>query len=244
MNQSSATSAKWKSGQGIKLLILLLVGVIVTVAYVKYGDMLTLNSLAAREAQLREYQTSNPVIVFGVAFLVYVGITGLSLPGAAVLTLVFGWYFQFTRGVVLVSLASTTGATVAFLLSRHLLGSTIQATFGDRLAAFNEALDREGPYYLFSLRLIPAVPFFVINVVMGLTQIKTSTYWWVSQLGMLPGTIVYVYAGSQFPNLKDLAEKGTREILSPQLFAAFILLGLFPLAVKKLMASFASPPAA
>ena len=152
------------------------------------------------------------------------------------MTLVIGWYFGFARGLILVSFASTAGATLAFLLSRYFLRDTIQNKFGDKLASFNESLKREGAFYLFSLRLIPAVPFFVINVVMGLTPVKTPTFWWVSQLGMLPGTAVFVYAGSQFPDLKTLAEKGPGGILTPQLIAAFVVLGLFPLVVKKLMA--------
>ncbi|MFC1758980.1 TVP38/TMEM64 family protein [Planctomycetota bacterium] len=213
-----------------------MVGAAVFFAYQKFGDALTLKSLASKEVELRQYQVDNPVLVYGVAFLIYVVVTGLSLPGAAVLTLVFGWYFGFARGLILVSFSSTAGATVAFLLSRYLLRDAIQGRFGDKLASFNESLRREGAFYLFTLRLIPAVPFFVINVVMGLTPLKTSTFWWVSQFGMLPATAVFIYAGSQFPDLKTLADKGAGGVLTPQLIAAFVALGLFPLAVKKIMA--------
>jgi uncharacterized membrane protein YdjX (TVP38/TMEM64 family) len=230
--------AKSSIAVAIKIVVLLAVGSAIFFAYKNYGDVLTLESLASKETELRQYQSDNPVLVYGIAFLVYVAVTGLSLPGAAVLTLVIGWYFGFVRGLILVSFASTAGATVAFLLSRYLLRDTIQNKFGNKLTSFNESLKREGAFYLFTLRLIPAVPFFVINVVMGLTPVKTSTYWWVSQLGMLPGTAVYVYAGSQFPDLKTQAEKGAGGILTPQLIAAFVLLGLFPLVVKKLMAKF------
>ncbi|MBT5925704.1 MAG: TVP38/TMEM64 family protein, partial [Verrucomicrobia bacterium] len=144
------------------------------------------------------------------------------------------------KGLLLVSFASTAGASMAFLLSRFFLNDLIQFKFGDRLDKFNEALKKEGAFYLFTLRLIPAVPFFVINLVMGLTPIPTRTFWWVSQLGMLPGTAVFVYAGSQFPSLSILAEKGGSGILTPQLVLAFILLGVFPIAVKKLMGRFKS----
>ena len=137
--------------------------------------------------------------------------------------------------MVVVSFASTAGATMAFVLSRYFLRETIQSRFADKLTSFNESLKREGAFYLFTLRLIPAVPFFVINVVMGLTPLKTSTYWWVSQIGMLPGTAVYVYAGSQFPDLQTLAEKGGSGILTPQLVLAFVLLGAFPIVVKKVI---------
>ncbi len=179
------------------------------------------------------------MLVYGLALLVYVVVTGLSLPGATVLTLVYGWYFGFIRGVVLVSFASTMGATLAFLLSRFLFRDAIQRRFGDRLAKFNEALEREGPFFLFTLRLIPAVPFFVINAVMGLTPIRTRTFWWVSQLGMFAGTIVYVYAGSSVPSLRTLSDNGINAVFTPiqltQIVIAFGLLGVFPLAVRWMM---------
>lgn len=181
-------------------------------------------------------------MVYGVAFLVYVVVTGLSLPGAAVLTLVYGWYFGLFRGIVLVSFASTAGATLAFLLSRFLFRDAIQKRFGQRLDSFNESLEREGPFFLFTMRLIPAVPFFVINAVMGLTPIRTTTFWWVSQLGMLAGTAVYVYAGSSVPNLQALADDGIGAVFSlsqlAQIVTAFVLLGLFPLIVRLAMKYF------
>lgn len=229
-------ASKSSSGKYIKLAILLSIGAAVFFAYQEYGDALSLDYLASKESALREYRENNPVLVYGVALLIYVLATGLSLPGASVLTIAYAWYFGFARGLVLVSFASTGGATMAFLLSRCFLRNTIQSRFAEKLKSFNEALDREGAFYLFTLRLIPAVPFFVINVVMGLTPLKTMTYWWVSQVGMLPGTVVYVYAGSQFPDLKTLAEQGGSGILTPQLVIAFVLLGLFPIAVKKITA--------
>lgn len=221
-----------------KLFVLAVVVAAVVIGYVQFRDTLTLQNLAAKEAELKTVQQEHPWLVYGAAFLVYVVVTGLSLPGATVLTLTCGWFFGFWRGVVLVSFASTTGATVAFLVSRFLLRDSIQSRFGEKLATFNRALEREGAFYLFMLRLIPAVPFFVINVVMGLTPIRTRTYWWVSQLGMIPGTAVYVYAGSSVPNLATLAEKGAKGILSPQLIVAFALLGLVPLILKKAMQRF------
>lgn len=181
-----------RSGSAWKLILLVVFALAVVVGLTQFGDLITLDRLAQRESQLREFQTKNPYLVFSVAFLAYVCLTGLSLPGASALTLVYGWYFGLVEGLVLVSFASTAGATVAFLLSRYFLRDSIQNRFGQRLESFNEALGREGPFYLFTLRLIPAVPFFVINAVMGLTPIATRTFWWVSQVGMLPGTIVYI----------------------------------------------------
>ena len=225
-----------------KLVVLGLFVVAVVIAFTQFRDSLTLESLASREDILRNYQSKAPTAVIGIAFAIYVAVTGLSLPGAAALTLVYAWFFGFPTGLVLVSFASTSGATLAFLFSRFLFRDSLERKFGERLSGFNEALKREGAFYLLTLRLIPAVPFFVINLVMGLTPIKTRTYWWISQLGMLPGTAVYVYAGSQFPSLQELADNGTAGILSPQLLIAFVILGLFPIAVKKLMQRFRSHP--
>lgn len=222
-----------------KLVVLVVVAIVIALGYSLFGDALQLENLAARETELKQYQQQHPWLVYGIAFLVYVVVTGLSLPGAAVLTLVYGWYFKLLRGTILVSFASTTGATMAFLLSRYLFRDVIQTRFGDRLRVFHEALDREGAFYLFTLRLIPAVPFFVINVVMGLTRIPTRTFWWVSQVGMLAGTIVYAYAGSQVPELQTLADQGAKAVFSPaqltQITIAFVILGLFPLAVKRIV---------
>ncbi|MBI1310056.1 TVP38/TMEM64 family protein [bacterium] len=239
-HQSHSESGTAGSGRGgwKKVLTLLAIGAVMAVAWSQYRDTLTLESLAAQEAELRAYQQDHPALVSGVAFLLYVLVTGLSLPGATILTLAFGWYFGFWRGVLLVSFASTSGATLAFLLSRYILRDAVQSRFGERLAGFNTALEREGAFYLFTLRLIPAVPFFVINVVMGLTPLRTWTYWWVSQVGMLAGTAVYVYAGASVPDLATLAERGAGGILSPQLIVAFVLLGLFPIVVRKAMHRF------
>lgn len=214
------------------LAVILMAGI---VGYLQLGDTLTLEHLAAREAELQSFQEARPLLILGLAFLIYVAVTGLSLPGAAVLTLVCGWFFGFGLGMVLVSFASTLGATIAFLVSRFLLRDFVQSRFGDRLETFNRSLEREGAFYLFMLRLIPAVPFFVINVVMGLTPIKTRTYWLVSQAGMLPGTAVYVYAGASVPSLSKLAERGMQGILSVQLLVAFALLGLLPFVLRKIV---------
>jgi uncharacterized membrane protein YdjX (TVP38/TMEM64 family) len=225
---------------------LLVAAVVALTVYllVQFGHLLSLDYLAQKESQLRSFQQENPYLVYGIAFAVYVTATGLSLPGAAGLTLVYGWYFGFWRTVVLVSFASTMGATLAFLMSRYLLRASVQNRFGDRLTSFNEHLEKDGAFYLFSLRLIPAVPFFVINLVMGLTPLKARTFWWVSQLGMLPGTMVYVYAGSRVPNLTVLAKEKAAAVFSPtqltQLIIAFALLGIFPLLIRLLMKFFSA----
>lgn len=235
--ESESSNLPWgKIGVFVALALLALFG------YLQFGEKLSLENLADREEAMRNYRSDHPLLVIAIAFLAYAALTGLSLPGAAVLTLAMGWFFGFWQALLLVSFASAAGATLAFLVSRFLLRDAIRENFGDRLERFNEALEKDGPFYLFSLRLIPVAPFFVINLVMGLTPIRTVTFWWVSQIGMLPGTAVYVYAGTQVPTLEKLAVKGMEGILTPQLIVAFILLGVFPLAVKKIMARFNSVP--
>ncbi|MEP3480511.1 MAG: TVP38/TMEM64 family protein [Fuerstiella sp.] len=227
-----------KTSGAIRLVVFAIVVAIGGIAYYQYGDRLSLSNLAEYENQLRSYREQNPVLVYVIAFTVYSLATGASLPGAAALTLFCGWYFGFWRGLLFVSFASSAGATLAFLASRYVLRASLIQKFSSRLEKFDQALETEGAFYLFTLRLIPAVPFFVINAVMGLTQMPTRTFWWVSQIGMLPGTAVFVYAGSQFPNLQTLAEKGPSGILSPGLITAFVALGLFPWVIRKVMSRF------
>src|SRR5688572_14473721 len=185
----------------------------------------SLEYFRTQQAAIEAYYRSNPLPVAAVYFLVYVVVTGLSLPGAAVMTLAGGAIFGLLWGTVIVSFASTLGATLAFLASRYLLRDWVQERFGDRLKPVNEGFARDGAFYLFALRLVPAIPFVAINLVMGLTPMRTWTYLWVSQLGMLAGTIAYVYAGTQLAEFR----------LSVGLLAAFTILGLFPLAAKKLL---------
>lgn len=227
---SSSPQLPWKLRTVVIVVVLVL-----AIAFIQNREAVSLDSLIRHQDTLRQTSNDQPLLVLGSAFLLYVVVTGLSLPGAAVMTLVYGWLFDFWRAVVLVSFASTTGATIAFLLSRFLFRDSIQARFRDRLVAFNGALAREGAFYLFTLRLIPQIPFFLVNLVMGLTPIRTTTFWWVSQLGMLPGTCVYVYAGASIGSLDTLREKGVSGILTWQLALAFTLLGLFPWIVKRLM---------
>lgn len=222
----------------LKPVLLLLVVIAAVWAYERFGGELSLASLAAREGELRAAKESHLAAAYGLAFLVYAAVTGLSIPGAAALSLVVGWFFGFLGGVILVSFASTSGAAIAFLLSRYFFRDLVQRRFAERLIAVNEALDREGAFYLFTLRLIPIVPYFVVNLVMGLTRMRLGTFWLVSQVGMLPGTCVYLYAGSSVPTLEQLAAQGTRGILSWRILVAFTLLGLFPFVVRFLAKKF------
>ena len=204
----------------------------VLLIYARFRDVLSLTALAEHEDALRHQLSSAPLRAALWATLLYVAITGLSLPGSLSLTILYGWYFGFWRGLLLVSFGSTAGATLAFLISRCLLHVPLEARFGTQLAKFNESLKREGPFYLLTLRLIPVVPFFFVNAVMGLTPIKIRTYWWASQLGMLPASAIYVYGGASVPSLKNLAERGVSGMLTPQTMAALVLLGVFPILAR------------
>ncbi len=218
-----------------KAVLFFLLIVVAIILYWGWGDRLSLDYLIKQETYLKEVQAESPLFVYLSAFFIYVMITGLSFPGAGILSLIYGWYFGLLPAIILLSFASTTGATVAFLLSRYYFRDFIQNKFSDYLKGFNEALKKEGAFYLFMLRLIPAVPFFMINIVMGLTPITAKTFWWVSQIGMLPGTIVYVYAGSTVPSLQQLKEQGAGGILNIQTLVAFTILGLFPFIIKKVI---------
>ncbi|TNG00831.1 MAG: pyridine nucleotide-disulfide oxidoreductase, partial [Gammaproteobacteria bacterium] len=194
------------------------------------GQYLNLEYLKSRQAELDAWYQDNPALLIAGYFIVYVIVTGLSLPGAAVMTLIGGGIFGLLAGVIIISFASTIGATLAFLVSRYLLRDAVQNRFSDKLKAINQGIEKDGAFYLFALRLVPAFPFFVINLVMGLTPIRTWTYYWVSQTGMLAGTIVYVYAGTQLAQIESLSG-----ILSPGLILAFTLLGIFPLLARKFL---------
>ena len=192
------------------------------------GQYVSLDYIKHSQARFVALYAQQPVLVTAVYFGVYVAVTALSLPGAVILTLAGGAIFGLVWGTVVVSFASTVGATLAMLAARTILRDSIEQRFGKRLAELNKGVEREGPFYLFTLRLIPAMPFFVLNLLMGLTRMKTLTYFWVSQLGMLAGTIVYVYAGTELGKVDSL-----RSVASPGLIGAFVLLGLFPLLTKK-----------
>lgn len=194
------------------------------------GSYLTLDYLKSQHEGFTVFYAENQAITITVYFLFYVLVTSLSLPGATIMTLAGGAVFGVVVGTVIVSFASTIGATLAFLVSRFVLRDYVQQKFKDRLRAINKGIEKEGAFYLFTLRLIPLFPFFVINLVMGLTPLRTLKYFIVSQVGMLPGTIVYVNAGDQLAGIESLSG-----ILSPGLLLSFALLGIFPLLAKKII---------
>ena len=219
----------------VRATLLLAAVLIIGFAVWAFREDLNIHALAAREMRFRAAYDRRPLTTWVIAFLVYVAVAGLSLPGAAAVSVLYGWLFGFWPALLLVSFASTAGATLSFLSSRYLIGDIIQARFSGRLARFNAAIEREGAFYLLTLRLIPQAPFFIVNLVMGLTKIRVRTFWWVSQLGMLPGTCIFIFAGASAPSLKTVAERGLASVLDWKLIAALTLLGLMPLALKKVV---------
>lgn len=220
------TSKRLKQGLILSALIIL-VAIVFTFDLQQY---LTLDYLKGQQEAFTRFYEENAFLTLAVYFGLYVLVTALSLPGAAVMTLAGGGMFGLATGMVIVSFASTIGATLAFLASRYLLRDFVQQKFSDKLEVINRGIEREGEFYLFTLRLIPVFPFFLINLVMGLTPIRTLKYFLVSQLGMLPGTVVYVFAGTQLAQVESL-----RGILSPGMIGALVALGLFPLVTKKVL---------
>ena len=216
-----------------QLLVLLLVALaIVAFVALDVGRFLSFEQLKASQASFAQLHAEQPLTVAVVYFLIYVAATALSFPGATIITLAGGAIFGLWQGLLIVSFASTVGAALAFLASRFVLRDWVEARFGQRLADINAGVNREGAFYLFSLRLIPVVPFFLINLLMGLTRMKVWTFYWVSQLGMLAGTAVFVNAGTQLAQLDSL-----QGILSPALLGSFVLLGIFPLIARRIVAA-------
>ena len=212
-----------------RLALLLALAALVAAFFVfDLGRFFSLDWFKAQKAAIDAFYRSHPWQAAAAFFVVYVAVTGLSLPGAALLSLAVGAIFGLLWGTVLVSFASSIGATLAFLAARFLFREAIRRRFGDKLRAIDAGVSKEGPFYLFTLRLVPLFPFVVINLAMALTSIRTATFYWVSQLGMLPGTIVYVNAGTQIAQIESV-----RGILSPELLLSFAALGVFPLIAKK-----------
>jgi dihydrolipoamide dehydrogenase len=212
-----------------KFFILALIAILITLFFVfNLQQYLSLEYFNQQRAAILDYYQVNPWQTILIFFAVYVLVTSLSLPGAALMTLIAGAIFGVVTGTIIVSFASTIGASLAFLVSRYLFKDLIQSRFTQQLSAINKGVEKDGAFYLFALRLVPAFPFFIINLVMGLTPIKTWTFYWVSQIGMFAGTIVYVNAGTQIAQLDSLAG-----IVSPEIILSFALLGIFPLIAKK-----------
>lgn len=214
-----------------KITLLLLIAALVGLFfYFDAQHYLSLDYLKAKQVEIEAYRQHHPWLAILLYAVLYIAVTGLSLPGAAVLTMAGGGIFGLLWSTIIVSFASTIGATLAFLAARFLFRDWVTVRFGQRLQAIEAGLSRDGAYYLFTLRLVPIFPFFMINLLMGLTRMPVRTFFWVSQIGMLAGTIVYVNAGTQLAKIESMSG-----ILSPGLLASLTLLGIFPLLTKKVL---------
>lgn len=212
------------------LVIAVMIAAVILFKILGLGQYLTLDYLKASQDKFSQLYTDNRPAVVATYMAIYIVVTALSLPGAAVMTLAGGALFGFWVGVLVVSFASTIGATLACFVARFLLRDWVQKKFSEKLSTINKGIEKEGALYLFSLRLVPIFPFFVINLAMGLTSMQLMTFYWVSQVGMLPGTMVYVNAGKELGQIESLSG-----ILSPGLITSFVILGLFPITVKKIL---------
>jgi uncharacterized membrane protein YdjX (TVP38/TMEM64 family) len=217
------------------LIILLIIGAILLFKFLNVGDYFSLAYIKASREKFEALYAAHRFSVIAAFMAVYVLVTSLSLPGAAVLTLAGGALFGLWGGTIIVSFASSVGATLACLVARFVLRDWVQRRFAEKLKRVNDGIEREGAFYLFTLRLVPVFPFWLINMVMGLTSMPLRTFYWVSQLGMIPGTIVYVNAGKELGKIDSLSG-----IFSPGLIMSFALLGVFPIAAKKMLAFYKS----
>ncbi len=212
------------------VIVLALIAAIAAYFLLDLGRFFSLDYIKGSQAKFAQLYAAQPALVIAAFFAIYVAVTAISLPGAAILTLAAGAIFGLVVGTIIVSFASSIGATIAFLAARFILGESVEKKFGQRMAEINKGVEKEGAFYLFTLRLVPLVPFFVINLLMGLTKMKALTFYWVSQLGMLLGTMVFVNAGTELAKISSL--KG---ILTPGLIGSFVLLGIFPILAKKIV---------
>jgi uncharacterized membrane protein YdjX (TVP38/TMEM64 family) len=220
------------------VVLAVVVGVLVVFKILGLGQYFTLSYVKASQEKFAALYADHRLMVISAYIVIYILVTSLSLPGAAIMTLAGGALFGLLIGTIVVSFASTIGATLACLISRFVMRDWVQLKFSDKLKTVNEGVEREGAFYLFTLRLIPVFPFWLINLVMGLTKMHIRTFYWVSQAGMLAGTIVYVNAGKELAKINSISG-----ILSPGLILSFVLLGLFPIATKKLLSLYKSKKA-
>lgn len=212
------------------MVIVAIIAIIIAYKFFHLGDYFTLSYLKASRDRFEILYAEHRASVIASYMLIYILVTSLSLPGAAIMTFAGGALFGLWTGLIVISFSSTIGATLACAVSRFLLRDWVQSRFGDRLKAINEGMEREGAFYLFTLRLIPVIPFWLINLLMGLTKIPLRTFYWVSQVGMLAVTVVYVNAGKELAKIDSLSG-----VLSPGLIISFLILGLFPITAKKLL---------
>ena len=216
----------------MKKVIVILLGILIIFSffYFDLNQYLNFNTLKEKKDILQSFYADNVFVTILFYFILYLVVAALALPGAAIMTMAGGAIFGLVQGTIIVSIASTSGAALAFVVTRYLVKDVVQKRYGEKLKDINNGLEKEGLFYLFTLRLIPVVPFFLINLGFSLTPMRLFSFFWVSQIGMIPGTILYVNAGTQLSQIESPAG-----ILSPNIILSFVILGLFPLVMKKIV---------
>ena len=222
----------WLKTWGFRVAILSALIGIAGIVYYEFGGYLSLEYLATQESALREMQSQHPYTVYAVAFLVYMVLLAIGVPLCALLTIICGWLFGFIPAILLVSFGSTAAGAINFLGGRYLFKNMVQRYLGDTLDKFNDQLEDSAAFYLFVTRLIPQIPFVLVNLLMGLSPISFKTFWWVSQAAMLPALLVFVWIGTTLPNLQTISEDGISSVLSWQLMLSLAATGLIPLAIR------------
>ncbi|MDA7579733.1 TVP38/TMEM64 family protein [Alphaproteobacteria bacterium] len=209
-------------------LLLFLISLIILFFIYEMNEYSSLQNIKRQYQNLLHYYDKNNLLIHIIFIFIYIITTSLSLPFALALTLFAGALFGFWYGLILVSFGSTIGATIAFLIARFIGYEYVRKNYKNQLSKFHNGFKKEGAFYLFALRMVPLFPFFMINIFTALMPIKTWTFYWVSQVGMLPGTFLYVFAGTQLSEIKSLSD-----IMSPTLIVTFIFIGFFPILVKE-----------
>lgn len=222
----------WLKTWGFRIALLSgLVGFI-GVIYYEFSEYISLGYLATQETALRDLQSQHPIASYGIAFVIYTLLLAAGVPLCALLTILCGWLFGFVPAILLASFGSTTAGALNFLGCRYLFRDGVARLLGDTLEKFNEQLKESAAFYLFITRLIPQIPFVLVNLLMGLSPIRFKTFWWVSQTAMLPALLVFVWIGTTLPNLKTISEEGMSSVLSWQLMLSLAATGLIPLAIR------------
>ncbi|MEW4452140.1 VTT domain-containing protein [Bremerella sp. JC817] len=225
-------SSTWLKTWGLRVALAGGLAVLIGALAWAYHDYLTLDFLASQEANLRDFQSNNPLLLYGIVFLIYTLAFAVGIPLGAALTIIVGWFFDFVPALMLASFGSTAGGLLAFLNSRYFFRRRFEKWLGATLEKFDEQLKDNAAFYLFITRLIPQIPFVLVNLLMGLSPISLKTFWWVSQVSMLPALIVFIWIGRSLPNLQTIADDGVSSVLSWQLMVGLAAMGVIPLLIR------------
>ncbi|GAA4442221.1 TVP38/TMEM64 family protein [Bremerella cremea] len=225
-------SSTWLKTWGFRVALVGGFAALIGVVIWQFSDYLTLDYLASQEANLREFQSNHPFVLYTIVFVLYTLAFAVGIPLGAALTIIVGWFFDFVPALMLASFGSTAGGLLAFLNSRYFFRRRFEKWLGATLEKFDEQLKENAAFYLFISRLIPQIPFVLVNLLMGLSPISLKTFWWVSQISMLPALIVFIWIGKSLPNLQTIADDGVSSVLSWQLMVGLAAMGIIPLLIR------------